>query len=86
MGDTPDEESTIKKRMAAERNPVTQEPIFNFASGMSLLLFYALAMQCISTLAIVKKETNGWKWPLIQLTVMSALAYFTALIVFQILK
>lgn len=86
VGDTPDEESTIKKRMAAERNPVTQEPIFNFASGMSLLLFYALAMQCISTLAIVKKETNGWKWPLIQLTVMSALAYFTALIVFQILK
>ncbi len=81
-----DEEETIKKRMEAEVNPVTGEPLFNLASGISLLLFYAFAMQCMSTLAIVKRETNGWKWPMAQLVFMSALAYSVALIVYQILK
>ena len=60
--------------------------IFNFATGVSLLLFYAFAMQCISTLAIVKKETNSWKWPLIQLFFMSGFAYLIALTAYQILK
>ncbi|HEX8017020.1 MAG TPA: hypothetical protein VF465_17440, partial [Flavobacterium sp.] len=59
---------------------------FNFATGISLLLFYAFAMQCASTLAITKKETNSWKWPAMQLGFMSALAYVTALIAYQILK
>jgi ferrous iron transport protein B len=49
-------------------------------------LFYAFAMQCISTLAIVKKETQSWKWPIIQLCFMSGFAYITALIAYQILK
>ena len=60
--------------------------IFNFASGISLLLFYAFAMQCASTLAIVKKETNTWKWPIVQLIFMSGFAYVTALIAYQFLK
>ena len=60
--------------------------IFTLASGISLLLFYAFAMQCMSTLAIVKKETNTWKWPLIQLIFMTILAYFASLFVFQILS
>ena len=60
--------------------------VFTFASGISLLLFYAFAMQCMSTLAIVKRETNSWKWPLIQLFGMSAIAYIAALIAFQILN
>ncbi len=81
-----DEEETIKNRMAAEVNPVTGGPLFNFASGISLLLFYAFAMQCMSTLAIVKRETNSWKWPMAQLIFMSALAYSIALVVYQILK
>ncbi|GAA4275182.1 ferrous iron transport protein B [Aquimarina gracilis] len=81
-----DEEETIKNRMAAEINPKTGGPLFNFASGISLLLFYAFAMQCMSTLAIVKRETNGWKWPMTQLVFMSLLAYSVALIVYQILK
>ncbi|MBQ0734843.1 ferrous iron transport protein B [Aquimarina celericrescens] len=81
-----DEEETIKNRMAAEVNPVLGGPLFNFASGISLLLFYAFAMQCMSTLAIVKRETNSWKWPIAQLVFMSALAYSVALIVYQILK
>ena len=60
--------------------------IFNFATGISLLLFYAFAMQCVSTLAIVKKETNSWKWPIIQLVFMSGFAYVVALIAYQTLK
>ncbi len=80
-----DEEETIKNRMAAEVD-AKGLPLFNLASGISLLLFYAFAMQCMSTLAIVKRETNGWKWPLMQLVFMSLLAYSTALIAYQILK
>ena len=81
-----DEEETIKNRMAAETNPVLGGPLFTFASGVSLLLFYAFAMQCMSTLAIVKRETNSWKWPMLQLFVMSGFAYVVALIAFQLLK
>ncbi|MDY8137046.1 ferrous iron transport protein B [Aquimarina sp. 2201CG5-10] len=81
-----DEEETIKNRMAAEVHPVTGAPLFNLASGISLLLFYAFAMQCMSTLAIVKRETNSWKWPMVQLISMSLLAYTVALIAYQILK
>ena len=81
-----EEEITIKNRMAAEVNPVTGEKVFNFATGISLLLFYAFAMQCVSTLAIVKKETNSWKWPIVQLVFMTGFAYLTSLIAFQILK
>ena len=86
VGSHSEEESTIKNKMAAEVHPVTGEKIFNFATGISLLLFYAFAMQCISTLAIVKKETNSWKWPIIQLVFMSGFAYITALIAYQVLK
>ncbi len=78
--------ATIKQKMAAEVHPSTGKKIFNFASGMSLLIFYAFAMQCMGTVAIVKRETKSWKWPLIQLFGMGALAYIAALIVFQILK
>jgi ferrous iron transport protein B len=77
---------TIKERMAAEVDPKTGEKRFNFATGMSLLLFYAFAMQCISTLAIVKRETKSWKWPILQLTGMSALAYIVSLITYNILS
>jgi ferrous iron transport protein B len=79
-------EDTIKNKMKAEVNPITGEKIFNFASGVSLLLFYAFAMQCASTLAVTKKETNTWKWPAAQLVFMSGLAYIVSLIAYQILK
>ncbi len=81
-----DDVETIKNRMAAEVNPSTGAPLFNLASGISLLLFYAFAMQCMSTLAIVKRETNSWKWPMWQLTSMTVVAYLVALTAFQILK
>jgi len=85
VGDN-DNDNTIKNKMGAEIDPETGAKIFNFATGISLLLFYAFAMQCASTLAITKKETNTWKWPLAQLVFMSGLAYIVALIAFQILK
>ena len=77
-------EETIKNQMASEVKS-DGKPLFNLASGISLMLFYAFAMQCMSTLAVVKKETNSWKWPLIQLLSMSLLAYFIAFSTYQIL-
>ncbi len=81
-----DDDETIKNRLAGEINATTGEKAFNFASGISLLLFYAFAMQCMSTLAIVKRETNSWKWPLIQLFFMTGFAYLVSLITYQLLK
>jgi ferrous iron transport protein B len=78
------QEETIKNRMKAERKP-NGELLFDLPTGISLMLFYAFALQCMSTLAIVKKETNGWKWPMIQLFSMTLIAYLSALIVYQIL-
>ena len=79
-----DAEETIKNRMASEVR-ANGQPLFNLASGISLMLFYAFAMQCMSTLAIVKKETNSWKWPMVQLFGMSLLAYIVAFLTYQIL-
>ena len=80
-----DGQETIKKRMAGE---IRQDGslLFNLATGISLMLFYAFAMQCMSTLAVVKKETNSWKWPSIQFFSMTMIAYTVALIAYQILK
>ena len=78
-------QETIKNRMAGELKRDGTK-LFNLATGISLMLFYAFAMQCMSTLAIVKKETNSWKWPIIQLSSMTVIAYLVALISFQLLK
>ena len=61
-------------------------PIFNTATCASLLVFYILAAQCLSTTAVVRRETNSWKWPLFQIAYMTGLAYFAALIVYQTLR
>lgn len=80
-----DDDGTIKSKMQADVYPDGSK-IFNFATGVSLLLFYAFAMQCASTVAVTKRETNSWKWPIIQLVFMSGFAYITALIAYQFLK
>ncbi len=80
-----DAEETIKIRMAGETRSDGSR-LFNLPTGISLMLFYAFAMQCMSTLAIVKKETNSWKWPGIQLFSMTIIAYLSALMAYQILK
>ena len=81
-----DENLTVKEKMRMEKDVVTGQPRYSVAVGWSLMLFYAFAMQCMSTLAVVKRETGSWKWPVIQFVYLSALAYFTSLIVYQILK
>lgn len=86
IGSSGDDEGTIKQRMKEEINPKTGGPMFTPATGLSLLVFYTFAMQCMSTLAVVYRETKGWKWPLIQLSYMTALAYLSALLVYQALS
>jgi len=81
-----DDSGTIKERLRQEVNPETGGPRFTPAVGFSLLVFYTFAMQCMSTLAVVYRETKGWKWPLIQLAYMTLLAYFSALLVYQIMS
>ncbi|MDF2478760.1 MAG: ferrous iron transport protein [Sphingobacterium sp.] len=78
--------TTVLSKMRSEINRNTGLPAYNFASGISLLLFYAFAMQCMSTIAAVKRETDSWKWTLIQVGFMTGLAYFSALIAYQLLK
>ena len=78
--------STIKEKMRSEINPDTGKKRFNFPVGMSLMVFYAFAMQCMATLAIVKRETKTWKWPLIQLFGMGLLAYVASFLTYQILS
>src|SRR5690554_1732909 len=60
--------------------------VYSFAMGISLLLFYAFAMQCLSTVAITKKETNSWKWTVFQLVFMTGFAYIVSLVAYQLLK
>jgi ferrous iron transport protein B len=80
-----DDEFSIRNRMAKERNPITGEPVYTMATALSLLLFYVFAMQCMSTLAVVYRETKSWKWPVIQFLFMTALAYLSGLVVYQLL-
>jgi ferrous iron transport protein B len=79
-----DEEASIREKMQAELRPGTQKPLYDPVTSFSLLIFYVFAMQCMSTLAVTKKETNSWKWTMIQLLYLTALAYFGSLIFYQI--
>ncbi len=83
-----DEEDVIniRKEMMAERDPITNKPVYSLAVVLSLMIFYAFAMQCMSTLAVVYKETKSIKWPLIQLGYMTALAYVSSFIVFNLFR
>jgi ferrous iron transport protein B len=81
-----DNHTLLQDKMKKEMNQATGKPVYNFASGMSLLLFYAFAMMCMSTFAAVKRETKSWKWPVVQLVFMTALAYIVSLFTYQILR
>ena len=85
-GEIDNENATIKNRMRAEVNPQTGKPMYDLALGFSLLIFYAFAMQCMSTLATTYRETKSWKYPLIQFGYMTALAYLSAFLVYQTLS
>ena len=84
VGEDRDEDNaTLRQKMNAATRPDGSK-VYDLATGLSLLIFYALAMQCMSTLAIVKRETRSWKWPAIQLVYMTGLAYFMSLAVYNI--
>ena len=83
IGDNSDEKSLhhrLEKEVRADGSK-----FFDFKTSLSLIVFYAFALQCMSTISVMRRETNGWKWPIIQLLVMSALAYFSSLLVYQLL-
>jgi len=85
VGDEDKGSLLLKEKMkAAVRSD--GKPVFNLASGLSLMIFYVFAMQCMSTLAVVKRETRSWKWPIIQLLYMTGLAYLMSWLVYQIFK
>ena len=76
--------NTIRHKMTSEINPETGKPVFSIAAVLSLLIFYAFALQCMSTVSIVRSETKSWRWALIQFVYMTALAYLSSLAVFNI--
>jgi len=77
---------SVREKMASARNPETGMPVFTVAVAFSLMVFYAFAMQCISTIAVVYRETKSWTWPAIQFAYMTTLAYLASLLVYQLLK
>lgn len=77
--------TTLRQKMEAAVRPDGTK-VYDLATGLSLLVFYVLAMQCMSTLAVVKRETRTWKWPIIQLFYMTGLAYVMSLLVYNIFK
>lgn len=83
VGDDDNFEEQIREKMMNDKSP-SGKPVYSIGVVMSLMVFYAFAMQCFSTLAVVKKETGSWKWPAIQFVYMTALAYVGSLITFNL--
>ena len=77
---------SVQQKMREARNPDTGEPVFTLAVAMSLMMFYAFAMQCASTVAVVYRETKDWRWPAAQFAYMTVLAYVASFITFHVLK
>ncbi|RYZ47229.1 MAG: ferrous iron transport protein B, partial [Sphingobacteriales bacterium] len=86
VGDDADENSLLLRDKMQQAKKADGSKVYTLASGVSLMIFYVFAMQCMSTLAIVKRETRSWKWPLIQLAYMTALAYLLSFIAYQLLS
>ncbi len=76
--------STLRERLQQDVDPNTGQHAFTVLTAICLMVYYVLAMQCMSTVAIVRRETNGWKWPLFQIAYMTGLAYFVTLIVYHV--
>ena len=78
-----DDVISLSDAMKRDKNPVTGKSIFTPLVALSLMVFYVYAAQCMATFAIVKRETNSWKWPVFMVVYMTGLAYFGSLIVYQ---
>jgi len=77
---------SVQKKMGEAKNPETGQPVFSLAVAFSLMMFYAFAMQCASTVAVVYRETKNWRWPAIQFAYMTVLAYAASLLAYNLLK
>jgi ferrous iron transport protein B len=83
-GDNANGTMTLRAKMQHDANPVTGLPTFTALTAICLMVYYVLAMQCMSTVAVVKRETNSWRWPLFQIAYMTALAYAGTFIVYHV--
>ncbi|HYF32407.1 MAG TPA: ferrous iron transport protein B [Chitinophagaceae bacterium] len=86
VGEDENEESLLLREKMQQAKRPDGSKVYTLATGLSLMIFYVFAMQCMSTLAIAKRETGSWKWPLIQLVYMTGLAYVMSLLVYQLFK
>jgi ferrous iron transport protein B len=75
---------SLPEKIREDRDPATGRPVFTALTGICIMVYYVLAMQCFSTIAVMRRETNGWKWPLFQLGYMTILAYTVTFIVYRI--
>ena len=86
LGDVDEESESLRERLMNEKDPETGKPIFSLAVAWSLLIFFVFALQCTGTMGVLKKETEGWKIPLIMFTYMGALGWIGAWIAFNALS
>jgi ferrous iron transport protein B len=86
VGNTDNSNQSLKQKMMSAKNPETGNPVFTIAAVFSLLIFYAFAMQCMSTVAVVYRESGSWKWAAVQIIYMTALAYTSSLGVYYLLR
>lgn len=85
VGGDVDDLGSLRSKIQAEVNPDTGKPVFSFATILSLMVFYAFALQCMSTVSVVRSETRSWKWTIIQFVYMTGLAYLSSWAVYHFL-
>ena len=76
----------LQDKLAKETNPKTGKPLLNRANSVAILLFFVLCMQCMSTMAIMRRETGGWIWPILQFIVFGGIAYLSGFAAYYILS
>ncbi|MFA6455833.1 MAG: ferrous iron transport protein B, partial [Bacteroidota bacterium] len=75
---------SLREQMQREVNPLTGRPTFTVLTAICIMVYYVLAMQCLSTIAVMRRETNGWKWPMFQLAYMTVLAYSGTFLTYRV--
>jgi ferrous iron transport protein B len=82
LEDSDEGTARLAEVMKAEKRP-DGRPVYTVLTGITLMVFYVFAMQCVSTIAVVRRETNSWKWPVFQTVYMTALAWILAFVTYQ---
>ena len=81
---TDDSSTSLRQQIQRDVDPATGLPTFTALTALCIMVYYVLAMQCMSTIAVVKRETNGWKWPVFQFLYMTVLAYAGTFITYRV--